>query len=203
MEPPAITSAPEATEPTILTSPFSNTIDWPERTGWSINSDVASWDCVAERGSSGTSMARAGRVLFACKGAQASNPCQVGWAPSVPMMRIPRLDRLRSKPATSGCSLGNAPRSRTTGRPLKNDGERLIWASSASTQSSTGGSGASTSAMNDRPLTRINGRESAVGTYLEYQADAVMVNRNCRKLRCKKKELWIVHNRLWKSRWIP
>src|SRR5205807_7435884 len=58
-------------------------------------------------------------------------------------------------------TLFRSPRSSTTGRPLKNDGERLICASSASSQSSMGGSGARTSAMNDRPRTLMNGRESA------------------------------------------
>jgi len=45
----------------------------------------------------------------------------------------------------------------------------------------------------------MNGRESAVGTYLAYQARGVMVNQNCRELRCKKKELWIFHHILWKT----
>ena len=39
MEPPAITSAPDATGPMIVTSPSSKTIDWPERTGRSINNE--------------------------------------------------------------------------------------------------------------------------------------------------------------------
>lgn len=46
----------------------------------------------------------------------------------------------------------------------------------------------------------MKGRESAVGTYLAYQASAMMVNQNCRKLRCKKKELWIFYHILWKTR---
>jgi len=45
----------------------------------------------------------------------------------------------------------------------------------------------------------MNGRESAVGTYLAYQARGVMVNQNSRELRCKKKELWIFHHILWKT----
>jgi hypothetical protein len=47
----------------------------------------------------------------------------------------------------------------------------------------------------------MNGRESAVGTYPGYQARGVTVNRNCDRLRCKKKELWIFHNILWKNLW--
>jgi hypothetical protein len=47
----------------------------------------------------------------------------------------------------------------------------------------------------------MNGRESAVGTYPGYQVRGVTVNRNCDRLRCKKKELWIFHNILWKNLW--
>ena len=47
----------------------------------------------------------------------------------------------------------------------------------------------------------MNGRESAVGTYLGYQLRGATVNRNRRRLRCKKKELWIIDDRLWKSLW--
>jgi hypothetical protein len=43
----------------------------------------------------------------------------------------------------------------------------------------------------------MNGCESAVGTHSAYQACDVKVNRNRRKLRFKKKELWIFHNLLW------
>ncbi len=46
----------------------------------------------------------------------------------------------------------------------------------------------------------MNGRESAVGTYRTYQLHAVKVNQNRHKLRCKKKELWIFHQILWKTR---
>jgi hypothetical protein len=47
----------------------------------------------------------------------------------------------------------------------------------------------------------MNGRESAVGTYSGYQVRGVTVNRNCDRLRCKKKELWIFRDILWKSLW--
>ena len=47
----------------------------------------------------------------------------------------------------------------------------------------------------------MNGRESAVGTYLGYQLRGATVNRNRRRLRCKKKELWIIDDMLWKSLW--
>jgi hypothetical protein len=45
----------------------------------------------------------------------------------------------------------------------------------------------------------MNGRESAVGTLPGYQAPTAKVNQNRRKLRCKKKELWIFHHILWKT----
>jgi hypothetical protein len=47
----------------------------------------------------------------------------------------------------------------------------------------------------------MNGRESAVGTYSAYQQHGVMVNRNRHRFRCKKKELWILCNILWKILW--
>jgi len=47
----------------------------------------------------------------------------------------------------------------------------------------------------------MNGRESAVGTYSAYQLRGVTVNRNRYRLRCKKKELWIFRNILWKILW--
>jgi hypothetical protein len=53
--------------------------------------------------------------------------------------------------------------------------------------------------MKDRPRTLMNGCESAVGTHPAYQAGTAKVNRNQRKLRCKKKELWIFDHFLWKT----
>ncbi len=47
----------------------------------------------------------------------------------------------------------------------------------------------------------MNGRESGVGTGRAYQADAVRVNQNCQKLRCKKKDLWTIRQMLWKTLW--
>ncbi|HEY4795327.1 MAG TPA: hypothetical protein VII18_14880 [Mycobacterium sp.] len=47
----------------------------------------------------------------------------------------------------------------------------------------------------------MNGRESAVGTHWAYQVHGVTVNRNRRKLRCKKKELGIFRNILWRNLW--
>ena len=40
MEPPATISAPEPTEPSTVTSPSMNTIDWPDRTGLSRSNEV-------------------------------------------------------------------------------------------------------------------------------------------------------------------
>ena len=39
MEPPATISAPEATDPRIVTSPSAKLTDWPERIGFSMISD--------------------------------------------------------------------------------------------------------------------------------------------------------------------
>ena len=55
--------------------------------------------------------------------------------------------------------------------------------------------------MNERPRTLMNGRESAVGTYWAYQARGARSTRTADKLRFKKKELWIFHQMLWKTRW--
>jgi hypothetical protein len=45
----------------------------------------------------------------------------------------------------------------------------------------------------------MKGCESAVGTYLAYQARAAEVNRNRREIRSKKKELWIFRSILWRK----
>ena len=47
----------------------------------------------------------------------------------------------------------------------------------------------------------MNGRESAVGTHLAYQAHGMTVNQNCHELRCKKKELGIFRHILWRNLW--
>ncbi len=47
----------------------------------------------------------------------------------------------------------------------------------------------------------MNGRELAVGTHLAYQVRGVTVNRNRHELRCKKKELGIFRNILWRNLW--
>jgi hypothetical protein len=44
----------------------------------------------------------------------------------------------------------------------------------------------------------MNGRESALGTYPGYQVHGVTVNRNRHGFGCKKKELWILRNILWR-----
>src|SRR5450759_4072774 len=43
IEPPATSSAPEATEPSTVTSPSGKKMDWPERTGLSSRSVAGSW----------------------------------------------------------------------------------------------------------------------------------------------------------------
>jgi hypothetical protein len=48
----------------------------------------------------------------------------------------------------------------------------------------------------------MNGRESGDGTYPTYQLRASEVNRNRRKLRCKKNDLWIFRQTLWTTRWM-
>jgi hypothetical protein len=45
----------------------------------------------------------------------------------------------------------------------------------------------------------MKGCDSGVDTYLAYQASAAQVNRNCREIRCNKKELWIFRNILWRK----
>ena len=57
--------------------------------------------------------------------------------------------------------------------------------------------------MNERPRTRMNGRESAVGTGWAYQAGTAAVNQNRQKLRFKKKDLWTICQMLWKTRRMP
>jgi hypothetical protein len=47
----------------------------------------------------------------------------------------------------------------------------------------------------------MKGGESGVGTYRAYQADTVRVNQNRQRLRFKKKDLWTIHQMLWKTLW--
>ena len=59
MEPPATISAPEATEPMMVTSPSGKTIDWPERTGRETTSEgVACTGVAAMAGTMGNAAAR-------------------------------------------------------------------------------------------------------------------------------------------------
>ena len=165
-----MTSAPEATDPRIVTSPRSNTTDWPERTGSSSTRDDTSAatgaGAVADglAASSGMVTGRPG-LLAAGKGRpQASIPVHDGCAPSVPMMRMPRSSSDFRNPATSGVPAGSAPKSAITGRPSKKVGARAICASSAASHVGNGGSGASTRAITDRPRNRMKGGVSAFVT---------------------------------------
>src|SRR5579872_6423970 len=59
IEPAATISAPEATEPSTVTSPNGNTTDWPERTGLSISMDAG---CGGGGGADGAGSAAATAV---------------------------------------------------------------------------------------------------------------------------------------------
>ena len=167
-------SAPEATEPTTVTSPSGKMIDWPERTGLSSSSEAGVGFAGGPAGVAGgtdfLSLAGAGSSTSPALrpptiGGGRPRPSSDGSAPSMPMMRMPRPCSWAMRWLSSPLSCGSADTSRTIARPAKKPGERAISASRSSSHSATGPSGASTSAMKERPLNRIErGLRAAFGT---------------------------------------
>ena len=128
-----MTSAPEATEPTTVTSPSGKMIDWPERTGLSRSSEAgvgfAGGPAGAAGGADFLSPARAGSSISPALrppliGGGRPRPSSDGSAPSMPMMRMSRSCRSATSMASSPLSCGSAATSSTTGRPAKKPGER-------------------------------------------------------------------------------
>src|SRR6266508_2973562 len=121
MEPAAMISAPEATEPTMVTSPSGWTICWHDRTGASISSELTG--AGADNGIAGGAAVFDFPVCPRVKdGTRPST--QDGFAPSTPIMRISRLlsssKRLRKVSFVSE----RFETSITTDFPAKNRGER-------------------------------------------------------------------------------
>ncbi len=163
IEPPANTSAPDATEPTMVTSPSGNRMVCPDRTGSRTSSPVSGGGGSA--GAANSAGVAAGPVSrppsSAC--AKPSAPGRGAAAPVTSTTRMPRRCNCAISVGQPESSAGSAAQSSTTTRPWKNAGVRAMCASSASNHASSGDSGASTKAMNERPRMRICGGSGVTG----------------------------------------
>ncbi len=168
-------SAPEATEPTMVTSPSGWTICWPDRTGASISSELTG--AGADNGIVGAASVFGLPVCPRVKdGTRPST--QDGSAPSTPRMRISRLlsssNRLR-KPSFVG---ERSETSITTDFPAKNRGERASSASISPNQALMGVSGLTTRAWKDPPrnLKDVVGRAVVISLTLDPDRTVFVVN---------------------------
>ena len=140
IEPPATISAPEPTEPKIVTSPSANTTDCPERTGLSSSSEpglafsATGLEVVGISAQSRPPLSSGGKSSVSCEPS----------APSMPSTRMSRSPRLPISWRIPPLLKDKAERSSITGLPVKNAGDRDSVASTSASQSITGGCGAST-----------------------------------------------------------
>ena len=124
-----------------------------------------------------------GACRWPCSGRpQASSPCQDGCAPSVPMMRMPRVFEPLQQARDVGllarqCRRGRAP----PGGLSKKDGDRSICASSAASQSGQRRFRRQNQRHEGAATESDEGRESAVDTASGVSARVAEVNGNLRQ----------------------
>src|ERR1700730_17603469 len=163
MEPPATISAPEATEPTTITSPSGCTMLWPERIALfnskefgraagdggaaamaeaALEAVVAGSELESEKGAGAAASPAPGgvspEVALACRPLRSSGgiakSSQDGSAPSIPMTLIFRLVKFCRSSARPALPGCSVATSSTVGRPKKNPGDRSSQASKSESQ---------------------------------------------------------------------